>query len=68
MVKGKPKNIILRTQCNTTSPEPTSPTTASPGYPITTDEQDFALKFLLMRMTEKMGAEESQMAEKHLKI
>jgi hypothetical protein len=44
MVRGKGKNISNRNQGYLASSEPSSPTTASPGYPNTPEKQDFDLK------------------------
>jgi hypothetical protein len=48
MVKDKLKNISNRSQCHLASSEPNSPTTASPGYPNTHEEQDYDLEFCLI--------------------
>jgi hypothetical protein len=40
IVRGKHKNISKRNQGYLTSSEPSSPTIASPGYPITMENQD----------------------------
>jgi hypothetical protein len=50
MAKGKLKNTINRSQYNMAPSEPSSPTTVSPGYPNTLEEQDCDLKSLLMKM------------------
>ena len=52
MAGGKHKNISNRNQGYLASPEPNSPTMASPGYTITPEKQDSDLKSLLMMMTE----------------
>jgi hypothetical protein len=52
MVKGKCKNISNRNQNYLASSEPSSPTTASPGYPITPEKQDSDLKSHLMLIIE----------------
>jgi hypothetical protein len=48
MVKGKQKNMSDRNQGYLASSEASSPTTTSPGYPITPEKQDSDLKVLLM--------------------
>jgi hypothetical protein len=48
MVGGKHKNISNRNQCYLAPSEPSSPNTASPGFPNTTEKQDSDLKFHLM--------------------
>jgi hypothetical protein len=48
MVKGKGKKIRNRNQGYLASSEPSSPTTASPGYPNTPEKQDSDLKSHLM--------------------
>jgi hypothetical protein len=50
MARGKDKNISNRNQGYLASSEPNSPTTASPGYPITLGKQDSDLKLYLMMM------------------
>ena len=52
MAGGKCKNISNRNQGYLASLEPNSPTIASPGYTITLEMQDSALKSLLMMMIE----------------
>jgi hypothetical protein len=52
MAKGKCKNINNRNQDYLASSEPSSPTTANPGYPNTPEKQDFDLKSHLMMMIE----------------
>ena len=44
MAKGKCKNITNRNQGNMATSEPSSPTTASLGYPNTQEKQDLDLK------------------------
>ena len=44
MVRGKHKNNSNRYEAYLGSSEPSSPTTASPGYPITLEKQDSDLK------------------------
>ena len=48
MEKGKCKNITKRNQGYLGSSEPSSPTTASPGYRNTSEKQDSGLKLHLM--------------------
>ena len=50
MARGKDKNISNRNQGYLVSSEPSSPTTARPGYPNTLEKQDFDLKSHLMMM------------------
>ena len=52
MAKGKHKNISNRNQGYLASSEPSSPTTASPGYPNTPQKQVSDLKSHLMMMIE----------------
>jgi hypothetical protein len=52
MVKGKCKNLTNRNQDCSPSSEPSTPTTASPGYPNTPKKQDMDLKSYLMMMVE----------------
>ena len=52
MARGKGKNISNRNQGYLASSEPSSPTTASPGYPNTPEKQDSDLKSHLMMMIE----------------
>ena len=52
MAKGKGKNLSNRNQGYLASSEPSSPTTASPGYPNTQEKQDSDLKSHLMIMIE----------------
>ena len=52
MERGKGKNISNRNQGYLASSEPSSPMTASPGYPNTPEKQDFDLKSHLMMMIE----------------
>jgi hypothetical protein len=51
-VGGKHKNISNRNQGYLASSEPSSPTIASPGYPIILEKQDSDLKSLAMMMIE----------------
>ena len=52
MARGKGKNISNKNQGYLASSEPSSPTTASPGYPNTPEKQDSDLKSHLMMMIE----------------
>ena len=52
MARGKCKIINNRTQCNLAPPEPSSSTTASPGYPNMHEKQDNDLKSHLKKMIE----------------
>jgi hypothetical protein len=52
MARGKHKNISNRFQCYLAISEPSSPTTASPGYPNTPKKQDSDPKPHLMKMIE----------------
>jgi hypothetical protein len=52
MAKGKQKNLTNRNQDYLTSPEPSTPTTASPGYPSTTEKQDSDLNSYLIMLIE----------------
>jgi chromosome segregation ATPase len=52
MAGGKCENISNRNQGYLASPEPNSPTIASPGYTITPEKQDLDLKSLLLMMIE----------------
>jgi gas vesicle protein len=52
MLRGKDKNIINRNQGYLASSETSSPTTVSPGYSITLEQQDSDLKSHLMMMIE----------------
>jgi hypothetical protein len=53
-VKGKHKNLTNRKQDHSASLEPSTPTTASPGYPNTPEKQDSDsnLKSYLMMLVE----------------
>ena len=61
MAKGKHKNLINRNQDHSASSEPSTPTTASPGYPNTPKKQDSDLKLYLMMVVEdsKKGINDS---------
>jgi hypothetical protein len=50
MVRGKNKNMRNRSQYNLVPSEPSSPTTASHGYPRTHEKQDSDLKSHLIKM------------------
>ena len=52
MERGKCKDISNRNQFDLATSEPSSPTTASPGYPNTPINQDSDLNFHFMKMTE----------------
>jgi hypothetical protein len=52
MAKGKCKNLTNRKQEHWASSEPSTPTTASPGYPNTPEKQDSDLKSYLMMVVE----------------
>jgi hypothetical protein len=52
MAKGKHKNLTNRNQDHSLSPEPSTLTSASPGYPNTPKEQDSELKSYLMMLVE----------------
>jgi hypothetical protein len=52
MEKGKCKTITNRSQNMWVSSEPSSPTTASPEYTNTPENQESVLKFYLMKIIE----------------
>jgi hypothetical protein len=52
MVKRKHKNLTNRNQDHSLSSEPSTPTSASPGYPNTPEKLDPDLKAYLMMMVE----------------
>jgi gas vesicle protein len=52
MVKGKRKNLTKRNQDHSPSSEPSTPTSASPGYPNAPEKQDSDLKSYLMMLVE----------------
>jgi hypothetical protein len=52
MAKGKHKNLTNRNQDHSPSSEPSTPTSASPGYPNTSEKLDSDLKAYLMMMVE----------------
>ena len=51
-MKGKDKNLTNRNQDHSPSSEPSTPTSASPGYPNTPKKLDPDLKAFLMMMVE----------------
>jgi hypothetical protein len=55
MAKGKQKNLSNRNQDYLAPSEPSSPTTASPGFPNTPEKQDVELKSYLMMLIENLG-------------
>jgi hypothetical protein len=52
MANGKLKNLTNRNQDHSPSSEPSTPTSASPGYPNTPEKLDLDLKAYLMMMVE----------------
>jgi hypothetical protein len=52
MTKDKCKNLTKRNQEHLPSSEPSTPTSASPGYPNTPEKLDSDLKVYLMMMVE----------------
>ena len=52
MAKGKRKKLINRNQDHSPSSEPSTPTSARPGYPNTPEKLDPDLKAYLMMMVE----------------
>ena len=52
MVKGKGKNLTNRNQDHSSSSEPSTPTSASPGYTKTPEKHDWDLKSYLMMLVE----------------
>jgi hypothetical protein len=52
MAKSKCKNLTNRNQDRTPSSEPSTPTSASPGYTKTHEKQDLDLKSYLMMLVE----------------
>ena len=52
MAKGKRKNLTNRNQEHSALSEPSTPTTASPGYPNTPEKQDSESKSYLMILVE----------------
>jgi hypothetical protein len=51
-LSGKCKNLTNRNQDHSASSEPSTPTTASSGYPNTPEKQDSDLKSYLMMLVE----------------
>ena len=54
MVKGKCKNLTNRNQDHSPSSEPSTPTSASPGYADTTEKQNPDLKSYLRMLVEDL--------------
>ena len=54
MAKGKGKNIDNRNQGYLASSEPSSPTTASPKYTNTPENEKYVLKSYLMKIIESL--------------
>ena len=52
MTKGRRKNLTNSSQDHSPSSEPSTPTSASPGYPNTPEKLDPNLKAYLMMMVE----------------
>jgi hypothetical protein len=52
MVKGRRKNLTNKIQDHSPSSEPSTPTSASPGHPNTSENLDPDLKAYLMMMVE----------------
>jgi hypothetical protein len=52
MVKGKHQNLTNRNKDHSPSSEPSTPTSASPGYPNTPEKQDSDVKSYLMMLVE----------------
>jgi hypothetical protein len=52
MAEGKHKNLTKRNQDHSASSEPSTHTTASPGYPNTPEKQNSDLKSYLMMLVE----------------
>jgi hypothetical protein len=52
MAKDKHKNLTNRNQDQSPSSEPSTPTTASPGYPNTSEKQDSDFNSYLMMLVE----------------
>ena len=57
MVKGKCKNLTKRNQEHSPLSEPSTLTSASPGYPYTPEKQDSDLKLYLMILVEELKKE-----------
>jgi hypothetical protein len=54
MAKGKHKNFTNRNQDRSLSSEPSTPTSASPGYPNTPEKQDSDSKSYLIMLVEDL--------------
>lgn len=54
MLRGKHKTISNRSQYTLTPSEPSSPTTTSPGYTNTLENQDADLKSYFMKIIESL--------------
>ena len=54
MAKGKHKNLTNRNQDHSSSSEPNTPTSPSPGHPNTLENLDLDLKAYLMMMVENI--------------
>jgi hypothetical protein len=67
MVKGKRKNISNRSQDTWASPEPISPTTASPEYTNTPENQESVLKSYLMKIIESFEEDINNSLKKYRK-
>jgi gas vesicle protein len=52
MVKGRHKNLTNKNQDHSPSSEPSTPNSASPGYPNTPEKLDLDLKTYLIMMVE----------------
>jgi hypothetical protein len=57
MVKDKHKNLTKRNQDYSPSSEPSTPTSASPGYPNTPKKQDSDLKSYVMMLVQSIKKE-----------
>jgi hypothetical protein len=57
MAKGKCKNLTNRYQDHSPLSEPSTPTSASPGYPNTSEKLEPDLKAYLMMMVEDIKKE-----------
>ena len=53
MANSKRRNVTNRNQGNMAASEPNSATTASPGYPNTSEKQELDLKSLVMMLLEE---------------
>jgi hypothetical protein len=54
MAKGKHKNLTNRKQTSSPSSEPSTPTSASSGYPNTPEKKDSESKSYLMMLIEDL--------------